>query len=416
MKPFHSSMDFKDIFKIAFIGLSTHRVRSILTILGIVIGITAITIITSLGDSAQGFILGELESFGTNSAFVIPGRTAFGGENILTDSLREKDVEALAKKGNVPAAELIVPFVFGPAKVIYESEKYYSSLLGASPGNKDIDDLELAGGEFINEEDVIQKSAVIILGSKVKEELFGSSDAVGQKVKIKDKSYRVIGVLEPKGQSLFVNYDQVVIVPYTTAQQYILGYSYIQRIVVTASSAEKLPGMVRDIEETLRDSHNIENPDDDDFFVQTPEDAAETFGMITDVLTILLASIAAISLVVGGVGIMNIMLVSVTERTREIGLRKALGARNKDILLQFLIEAVILTGTGGIIGIALGSILTYVSTIAILHFTGISFPFSSPVSGALLGVSVSTAIGFIFGIYPARQASLKSPMEALRYE
>src|SRR3989338_5612501 len=409
-------MDLKDIFKMAMIGLVTNKVRSILTILGIVIGITAVTIVTSIGDSAEGFILGEIENFGSNSAFVIPGKGDFGESSILTDSMRDKDVVALAKKSNVPDANLIVPFVFGPATVTYDSEKFYTSLLGASPGNKDIDKLELEEGEFITNEDVVQKSSAIILGSKIKEELFGYSDAVGEKVKIKNKSYRVIGVLMPKGQSLFVNYDEVAIVPYTTAQQYILGYDYIQRIVITASSADKIPGLVRDIELTLRDSHDIDDPEDDDFVVQTAEDAAQTIGTVTSVLTIILASIAAISLVVGGVGIMNIMLVSVTERTREIGLRKALGARNKDILSQFLIEAVILTGVGGVLGIIFGSTISFIATIAIHHFTGFDFPFSSPVSGALMGVVVSTAIGFIFGIYPASQASKKSPMEALRYE
>ena len=174
--------------------------------------------------------------------------------------------------------------------------------------------------------------------------------------------------------------------------------------------------MVKDIEATLRESHNIEDPDDDDFIVQTAEDAAQTFGQITSVLTILLGSIAGISLVVGGVGIMNIMLVSVTERTREIGLRKALGAKNKDILTQFLIEAVILTGIGGVIGVITGSLISYVGIILIHNFAGINFPFSSPLSGAILGVGVSMAIGFVFGIYPARRASLKSPIEALRYE
>ncbi len=401
----------------AIVGLSTHKVRTMLTVLGIVIGITAITIVTSLGKSAEGFILGELENFGSNVAFVIPGREGdFGGESILTDSLRDKDVEALTNKNNVPDAEMIVPFVFGPAMVTYESEKYHTSLLGASPGNKEIDKLELADGEFVDEEDIEQKASVVILGSEIKDDLFGFSDAVGQKVKIKERLYRVIGVLEPKGQSLFLNYDQVAIVPYTTAQQYILGYDYIQRIVITSKNTDAVAGMVKDIEKTIRDSHNIEDPDDDDFYVQTPEDAAETFSTITDVLTILLGSIAAISLVVGGIGIMNIMLVSVTERTREIGLRKALGAKNGDILMQFLIEAIILTGAGGVIGIISGSLLSYIGTIIIYQFAGIDFPFSSPLSGALLGIGVSTAIGFVFGIYPAHQASKKSPMESLRYE
>ena len=240
-------MKLKDTIKISILGLTLHKTRSVLTILGIVIGITAIIIVTSLGSSAEKFILGELESFGTNSAFIIPGRGDFGENSILTDSLKEKDVEALEKESNVPDANLIVPFVFGPATVVYESEKFHASLLGASPGNQQVDKLELTDGEFIINEDTTQKSAVIVLGSKVKEELFGSSEAIGQRVKIKDKTYRVIGVLEPKGQSLFVDYDDVVIVPYTTAQQYILGYNYIQRIVVTTYYASKFSLLIQKI-------------------------------------------------------------------------------------------------------------------------------------------------------------------------
>lgn len=398
----------------ALVGLTTHKVRTMLTILGIVIGITAITIVTSLGESARGFLLNELESFGTNNVTVVPGKEGdFSG---LNDSLKEKDVVALRNKSNVPDATLIVPFVFGNAIVTYESERFNAPLLGASPGNQELDKLEMAEGDFITDEDAEQKAAVVILGSKIKEELFGSSDALGKRVKFDEKSYRVIGVLEPKGQSLFVNYDNVAIVPYTTAQQYILGYNYLQQIIVATDDAAKVPGLLRDVERTMRDSHNIDDPENDDFNVQTSEDTAAIFTTFTATLTAILGSVAAISLIVGGVGIMNIMLVSVTERTREIGLRKALGARNSDILMQFLIEAIILTGIGGIVGMILGSLISYLGTLIIHQITGVVFPFSSPVSGALLGIGVSTAIGFVFGIYPARQASKKSPMEALRYE
>ena len=215
---------------------------------------------------------------------------------------------------------------------------------------------------------------------------------------------------------MFLDYDKVVITPYTTAQQYILGYDYIQRIIIRTADSSLLSDMVESVRNTIRDSHGLEEGQTADFYVQTPEGAAKTFTQITDMLTILLASIAGISLVVGGVGIMNIMLVSVTERTREIGLRKALGAKNKDILFQFLVEAIILTASGGIIGIISGSLISYAGTILINKFAGLNFPFSSPWSGALLGVGVSTVIGFIFGIYPARRASMKSPIEALRYE
>ena len=412
-------MSIKDIFKMSVAGLSTHRVRSFLTILGIVIGITAITIVISLGNSAEELILGELKTLGPNNIFVIPGRqdaSFSSGSSLLSDSLKEKDIDALFKKSNVPDAVKVVPFVFGPVTVFFDAENYSTTLVGGGTGIDEIYGLKIKNGEFFDADEVSQKAEVVVLGSKITEELFGNSDVMGQKVKMKDKTFRVIGVLEEKGQSPFVDFDKVAIVPYTTAQQYILGYKYIQRIAIAVKDEVSVPAAVKDVEQTLRDSHNINDPDKDDFFVQTQKDLVATLSTITSVLTLLLASIAAISLVVGGVGIMNIMLVSVTERTKEIGLRKALGAKNSDILSQFLVEAILLTGIGGVLGIFFGSLFSYLGTIIAYQFFDINFPFSSPISGALLGIGVSTVIGFIFGIYPARQASKKSPMEALRYE
>jgi putative ABC transport system permease protein len=412
-------MHIKDIFKMAISGLSTHKTRSALTILGIVIGITAITIVTSLGNSAEQLILGELQTLGPNNVFVIPGRqdaSFSSGSALLTDSLKEKDLKALSKKANVPDATAVVPVVFGPVLVSYEAESYATTILGGGVGIEDIYGLNMELGVFFTSDEVSQRGEVVVLGSKIAEELFGDSDVIGEKVKMKDKSFRVIGVMEKKGQGPFIDFDEVAVTPYTTAQQYVLGYKYIQRIAISISKDSNIRDSVKDVEQTLRDSHDITDPDKDDFFVQTQEDLMETLSTITSVLTILLTSIAAISLVVGGVGIMNIMLVSVTERTREIGLRKALGAKNKNILGQFLVEAVLLTGVGGVLGIIFGLTFSYVATVIAYQFLGVDFPFSSPVSGALLGIGVSTIIGFIFGIYPAHQASKKSPMEALRYE
>jgi len=254
------------------------------------------------------------------------------------------------------------------------------------------------------------------LGSKVKEELFGSSDAINRIIKIKGKNFRVVGILPKKGSGSLVNFDDSAFAPYTTVQENLLGIKYFNRIVVEIDSEENVDRTVSDIEITIRNLHDITDPEKDDFYIETQEDMVESVSMVTGVLTLFLASVAAISLLVGGVGIMNIMLVSVTERTREIGLRKAVGATGKDILMQFLLEATMLTSIGGFIGIFLGASLGFLISLAITKFAGLNWGFSFPFGPALLGLGVAALIGLIFGIYPARQASKKSPIEALRYE
>jgi putative ABC transport system permease protein len=221
-------------------------------------------------------------------------------------------------------------------------------------------------------------------------------------------------VLASKGQGSFINYNKSVLTPYTSIQTDVLGIKYFQRVAVEAESEEAIPAVIEDVKRVLRDNHDISDPDKDDFTIQTQKDIAQSVGTITGILTVLLASVAAISLIVGGVGIMNIMFVSVTERTREIGLRKALGATNRNILTQFLVEAAVLTISGGIVGIAAGVVLTYGATVAVQRFAEINFPFSFSVNGIILGIVVSTGIGLIFGIFPARHAARKQPVEALR--
>lgn len=271
-------------------------------------------------------------------------------------------------------------------------------------------------GYFFAEEDVKAASPVMILGAKVKKELFGESDAVGEKIRIKGKNFRVIGTIAAKGQVSFFNFDEIVIIPYTAAQQSIFGIKYFHRFVVEAQNEGAISRTVDDIKATLRASHNITDPEKDDFFVETQADLVSRVSTITNILTVLLVSIAAISLVVGGIGIMNIMFVSVTERTREIGLRKAIGAREKDILLQFLLEAMVLTSIGGAIGVILGAFFAFLTSLILSQALGLSWAFVFPVSAAVLGIGVSSFVGLVFGLYPARQASLKDPIEALRFE
>ncbi len=409
----------KYILKTALLGLKTHKSRSFLTILGIVIGITSIILVMSVGEGAQNLILSQIQGMGSKTIAVAPGREPRGPSDaaqIFSDSLKEKDFLALLKKENVPTLKSIMPVVFGGETAAYGGETYRVTIFGASELTSKIFDLEMEGGRFIEENDVRGRSDVAVIGSKVKDQLFGSSEALGEKMKIKGKNFRIIGILPKKGQVSFFNFDEMAVVPYSTAQQFIFGIKFYHRFIIEADEEKNVDATVRDVKTTLRVSHGISDPEKDDFFVETQADLVSRLSTITDILTLLLASIAAISLLVGGIGIMNIMLVSVTERTKEIGLRKALGATDKNIMSQFLLEAVILTAIGGVIGIFLGAIFSFFVSVVLSKFLGIYWGFTFPFFAAGIGISVSSLIGLIFGIYPAHQAAKKSPIEALRYE
>jgi putative ABC transport system permease protein len=407
-------------FKTAFRGLGTQKSRSILTILGIVIGITAIILVMSLGEGMQNLILRQIQGMvGSRVIEIGPGRQPKGPSDfmsIFSDSLKQKDVEALSKKNNVPYLNKIMPLVFGSESAAFGNETYQVTFYGMTDAANEMYSIDMGEGRFLAEEDVKSYADVAIIGSKVKEELFSvNEDAIGKKIKIKGKNFRVVGTLEKKGASL-IGFDEAVIIPYTTAQQYVLGIKHFQHIIVEADTDEHVEQTVEDIKITLRNSHNITDPEKDDFNVSSQVDALKTVGTIMNIITLFLSAVAAISLLVGGIGIMNIMLVSVTERTREIGLRKAVGATDRDILTQFLLEAITLTATGGIIGISLGAIISFLASIVLSKGFNLDWTFTFPVTAALLGLAVAAFVGLVFGLYPARQASLKSPMEALRYE
>jgi putative ABC transport system permease protein len=359
---------------------------------------------------------------GADVVVIRPGREPSGltdvAQTIFADSLKTRDIEALQKKSNVPELVDIAPAVIVPGNASYRGNTYHPTIFGWSA--------EFMGrimgvyperGEFFSEDDIRAKASVAVVGQKVVSELFtDGEDALGKSIRIKGRNFRIVGILPPKGQTFFGNIDELVIIPYSTAQTYLLGTDYYNEVMTRMSSPDVVARAVNDIKATLREQHNITDPSKDDFYVVTQQGVVDQVSTILNALTAFLSSVVAISLVVGGIGVMNIMLVSVTERTREIGLRKALGATDKDIRTQFLIEAVVLTGIGGLIGVGLGAGLAVIASFALSHVLTTSWEFTFPFSAAILGLGVSAAVGLLFGIYPARKASRKSPMEALRYE
>ncbi len=410
-------MTFKEYLQTSVSALKRNRSRSVLTILGIVIGILSIILVMSLGKGAQELILSQFSGFGTKSVIVVPGRQFEGPSLKGVDSLKDRDLDSLRNKGNVPHGETVIPMVFGSDVASFESETFKVSVYGASVDLPKVFDIQAEEGSFYTDEDVKGSASVVLIGSKVNEELFPNGNSLGKRIKVKNRSFKVIGILPSKGASSLINFDDGVVMPYTTAQNYITGTKYFDRLLVDVDIEENLDQTVEDVTRTIRDNHNITDPEKDDFQIVNQADLLDTFGTVTTALTYFLVAVAAISLLVGGIGIMNIMLVSVTERTREIGLRKAVGATTRNILMQFLVESVVLTLVGGIVGIICGAVLSFIVYL-IIHamLPALGWKFIFPIGGAFLGIGVSSAIGLIFGVYPARQAAKKSPIEALRYE
>lgn len=399
-------------------GLSTHLTRSALTVLGIVIGVAAIIIVMSLGQGAQDLILDQVSGLGPETVILRPGKgTTDIGTTLLAQSLTAKDIEALKRKQNVPNLVDVAPFVIMSDPIKYRNKVYRPTLFGG-PAEfiTGLLDIKLEAGRLYTDADIEQKARVALLGSDIKEDLFGNGNAIGEQIQIKDRKFKIVGVFAEKGQAGPFDVDKLVMLPQTSAQTYVTGSDYYQEVMLRADKPENATKMAYDIEVTMRDVHDIGFGEDDDFYVQTQEDVIEQIETIISVFTAFLIAVVAISLVVGGIGIMNIMLVSVSERTKEIGLRKALGARGVDILRQFLTEAVILTSIGGVIGVIVGALVALGIAVVLAHTVAENWTFSFPIFGAFLGVGVSASVGLIFGIYPASQASKKSPIEALRYE
>jgi putative ABC transport system permease protein len=415
--------DILENVRVALDGLLANKLRSALTMLGVIIGVGAVIALMSIGEGAQTEITGQISSIGTNLLVVMPTNTGrVGGGGTASGGLTMDDVEALLAPSAVPDAALIVPQYSVSGQIIYGDTNFSASGVGTTPDYLALNNLTLAEGDFISARDIEKRAKVAVLGAQVAQDLFGDFNPVGQKIKIANAagtqktSLTVIGVLEEKGGSMLADADNSVYVPISTAQTKLanarnaLGKLTVSRIDVMAASESQVDAAYSGIEAILNEQHGIGPLDDADFSIINQADMLEMATSITNTLTVFLGAVAGISLLVGGIGIMNIMLVSVTERTREIGLRKAVGARKGDVLFQFLMEAIILSLIGGIIGI-----LTGIGVGQLVSLTGVVTSVVT-VQSILLAVGFSFAIGLFFGIYPANQAAGLNPIEALRYE
>lgn len=415
------NMTLFNTFELAYQGLRAKPSRTFLTLLGVSIGVAAVIIIASLGAGTEALINNEISGLGADIMVVQPGaepESMADFTNVLfSENLNQDDIDAILRKENVPHAIDASPFVLVSGTVSYGNETYVPQIIGArAQVYSELFDLYPEEGVMYGEEEVREKAMVAVIGSKVNEKLFGQSSGLGERITIKGVKFKVVGVLPKSGQIAFNDVDTLVLIPYTTAQTYLTGTRHFNEFMIRVDDPENLKRTERDVELTLRELHDLEEGEKNDFTIRTPEAIAEQVGTILLSLTVFLTTVVAVALVVGGIGIMNMMLVSVTERTREIGLRKAVGATNRDILSQFLVEAILLTFFGGMLGIVFGATLSYIAGLLVARFTSLDWTFQLPFITSAGAIIFSVVIGLIFGLYPARKASKKSPMEALRYE
>lgn len=407
-------MKIADLFEETFFALTANKVRSSLTMLGIVIGIGSVIAMVAVGQGAQNSVQNSIQSIGSNLILITPGAQRGAGVSVSAgrgsaQSLTLEDQQVLAAQ--LSSIKAVEPEVSRREQVTAKGTNTNTQVVGTSQDYPTVRNLNIAEGSFVAAQQVQSGAKVAVLGPTTRDDLFGAgADAVGQNIRIGQNEFKVIGITQSKGGTGFFNQDDIIFIPITTAQRYITGNQYVSTIAVSASSPQVMTTVQEQATALLLARHKIGDPGQADFSVQNQADIVAAASSVTGTFTILLASIAGISLLVGGIGIMNMMLTTVTERTREIGLRKAIGATPADINRQFLTEAVLLTFIGGVTGIVLGWILAFV----ISNFASIAAQVS--VSSVLLAFGVSAGVGLIFGYYPAKRAAKLNPIDALRFE
>jgi putative ABC transport system permease protein len=406
-------MNYSNLFRIAINALTRNKVRAFLTMLGVIIGVASVIAMLAIGQGSKKSIEDEVSGMGANMIMVFPGSMMRGGVslgNTAAKALTLDDVDAVRQ--NCPSVQWVSPEVRGSGQAVAGNENKPTTILGVGLEYLDIKKVEVASGRLFTETEIRSSAKVCLLGQTVVDELFGEkADPVGATVRFRNIPFRIIGILGEKGQSQFgQDQDDVIIAPYTTIQKRVLAITHIQGLYASAISEEASPVAVTEMETVLRKEHDLKEGDEADFEVRSQEELVSTFSSISDVLTVLLGAIAGISLLVGGIGIMNIMYVSVTERTREIGLRMSIGGRGRDILLQFLTESILISVLGGILGILLG-----IGASGLIG-TLMGWPVEIMAEAVILAFLVCTIIGVFFGWYPARKAASLDPIDALRYE
>ena len=423
-------MDFFGTIKLVFRTLLARKGRSFLTILGIVIGVAGVIIIIALGAGAQSLILSQITKLGSDLLSVQPGKSNEKGPpaqifGIVITTLVNEDAIALKSKTQVPHAAAVNAMVRGSASVVWQNKTVDTNFMGTDNDYTKVFDFKMQDGQFFDKQQADGDANVIVLGYSVYNQLFADTEVnpIGQVVKVRSSSQtqaggvplRVIGVIEKRGSAIFQDLDDQVFIPLGIGQKQILGIHYLAAINIKVDSTNNIQQTITDVTRVLDQTHKIKKGSEADFTVRNIADAVTLLSTITDALRLFLTAMAAISLVVGGVGILNIMLATVAERTREIGLRKAVGANNKSIMYQFLLEAGCLTFLGGILGIIIGIIISYLISL-LMHYLGYEWAFLVSISSVILAVGVSILTGVIFGLYPALKASRLNPIDALRYE
>lgn len=405
-------MNIVNLFKIAWKAILLNKTRTFLTMLGIIIGVASVIAMLAIGEGSKESIRKNISSMGANLITIRPGAGMMGGVRSDPSAMQTLTLaDYTSIKNNAHYIKNISPLVNGSGQTIAGANNWPTSIYGVAPEYLNIRDWGVQEGSMFTEDDVESYAKVCVIGKTVQENLFPNEDPVGKMLRFKKIPFKIIGVLKEKGENTFgQDQDDIILAPYTAVQKRILAQTYLQSIVASSISEDDSEKAVDEITQIMKEQHNIKEGDDNDFNVSSQQEIMSTLSSTSEMLTVLLVAIAGISLVVGGIGIMNIMYVSVKERTREIGLRMAIGAKSSDILLQFLIESVMISITGGIIGVLMG----LGATAAISKFA--NWPVSITVSSMIISFAVCTVTGIFFGWYPARKAAQSDPISALRYE